>query len=302
MQSGAYKRVSISVQMTATTYGLCRWGKIMLVESALDAPIETANLSEASTSAVSWGAVVAGAVGAAALSLLLLAFGAGMGFAVVSPWSSSPATTTFHVATGLYLIVMAMMSSAVGGYLAGRLRKRWTGTHTHEVFFRDTAHGFLAWALATLLSVGVLATTAGALVNAASVGFTRVAGESPGLLDEYVDALVRGEPGSGAQSSETAARADVARVFAASFRNGEISASDRTYLTQLVVARTGLNTLQAEARVNATIDRAKVTADKARKAAAQLALWLTASLLVGAFAASAAAIEGGGLRDGTWKH
>src|ERR1039457_1755301 len=95
--------------------------------------------------AVSWAAVVAGAIATAALTLVLLAFGAGMGFSAVSPWGNSGVwASTFQIATGLYLIVVAMLASTIGGYIAGRLRTKWVGVHAHEVFFRDTAHGFLA--------------------------------------------------------------------------------------------------------------------------------------------------------------
>jgi len=101
----------------------------------------------------------------------------------------------------------------------------------------------------------------------------------------------------------TAARAEAGRIFASAFQNGgDFEGLDRAYLAELVAARTGITPTQAEERVSATIERAKVAVDKARKAAAQMSLWLTASLLVGAFAASLAAIEGGGLRDGTWKY
>ena len=107
---------------------------------------------EPSVSAVSWAAVLAGAIASCALTLVLLSFGTGVGFAVVSPWGhSGVSTTTFEIGTGLYFIVMAMISSAIGGYLAGRLRTKWSGVHTDEVYFRDTAHGFLAWALASVL-------------------------------------------------------------------------------------------------------------------------------------------------------
>ena len=70
----------------------------------------------------------------------------------------------------------------------------------------------------------------------------------------------------------------------------------------MVAERAGISQSEAEQRVSAAIDQAKATVDRARKAAAQLALWLTASLLVGAVSASLAAIEGGALRDGTWKY
>src|SRR5674476_408785 len=94
----------------------------------------------------------AGAIAAAAMTLVLLAFGAGMGFSAVSPWGNSGiSASTFQISTALYLMVVALLASALGGYVAGRLRTRWVGVHTHEVFFRDTAHGFLAWALATVI-------------------------------------------------------------------------------------------------------------------------------------------------------
>ena len=101
----------------------------------------------ASESAVSWPAILAGGVAAAALTLMLLALGTGLGLHVVSPWSSwSVSTTAATTAAGIYMLVVAVMASAVGGYLAGRLRTAWRGSHVHEVYFRDTAHGVLAWA------------------------------------------------------------------------------------------------------------------------------------------------------------
>jgi hypothetical protein len=277
----------------------------MLRESTIEPNIDIeSSVPETAASAVSWGAILAGGVAAAALTLILLAFGAGVGFSAISPWSASSTMTGFHIAAGLYFIVTAMIASSVGGYLAGRLRTRWTGAHTREVFFRDTAHGFLAWGFATLLSAAVLSSAAGALVGGASSAITHVAGQSAGLLDGYVDSLVRGDPSSNTATADmTAARAEAGRIFASAFQNGgDFEGLDRAYLAQLVAARTGITPSQAEERVSATIERAKVAVDKARKAAAQLSLWLTASLLVGAFAASLAAIEGGGLRDGTWKY
>ena len=147
--------------------------------------------SEASASAVSWGAIIAGGVAAAALSLVLLAFGAGAGFSSVSPWSGVGLGTTFKVSVGIYFIVMAVMASSVGGYLAGRLRTRWVGAHTREVFFRDTAHGLLTWAFATVLSLVLLASPASALLGGATAALSGSGSDAPGITDEYVDRLVR---------------------------------------------------------------------------------------------------------------
>src|SRR4051794_39522155 len=121
---------------------------------------------EPSVSGVSWPAVAAGAVVSCALTLVLLAFGIGLGLSVVSPWSGSGVSaTTFKIGTGLYLVVIAMLASSIGGYIAGRLRTRWTGVHSDEVYFRDTAHGFIAWAFATVLGAVLLASPAANLVG-----------------------------------------------------------------------------------------------------------------------------------------
>src|SRR6195256_4834975 len=153
------------------------------------------DLVEPSVPGVSWAAVLAGAVASLALTLVLLSFGAGMGFSVVSPWGNSGVSaTTFKIGTGLYFIVMAMISSAIGGYLAGRLRTKWTGVHTDEVYFRDTAHGFLAWALAFVVGALLLASPATTLMGGAASGATQAAAnstQSSGPMDGYVDTLLR---------------------------------------------------------------------------------------------------------------
>src|SRR4029450_7423713 len=118
----------------------------------------------ATTSAVAWSAIVAGAAGAAALSLILLILGVGLGLSSVSPWSGRGISApTFGVSTILWVTFTQLAASALGGYAAGRLRTRWTGTHTDEVYFRDTAHGFLAWALATLVTAATLTSAIGSL-------------------------------------------------------------------------------------------------------------------------------------------
>jgi hypothetical protein len=275
-------------------------------------------------SAVSWGAIAAGAVGAAALALLLIAFGAGLGLSAVSPWSDSGVSaSTFKTGTGIYLVIVAVMSSAVGGYLAARLRTKWVGAHAHEVFFRDTAHGFIAWAFATLLSATALSSVTGYLANGAAAGVGGAASQatrSVNPADIYVDKLFRpdtaGQPASAPASSPAAgnpipaapsgansnqSRAEVLRLWTAGFQgNQDLNTADKTYVAQVVAARTGMSQADAEKRVNDVIVEAKTAADTARKGAAKLSFWLTAAMLFGAFAASLAAVEGGSLRDGTW--
>ncbi len=293
-----------------------------------------------SVSGVSWPAIAAGAVAAAALALLLIAFGAGLGLSAISPWSDSGvSSTTFSVGTGIYLIIVAVMSSAIGGYLTGRLRTKWVGIHSNEVFFRDSAHGFLAWAFATLISATALASTTAYLANGAVAGIAGGSAQAVRSINPsqiYVDKLFRPAPAaataqtpaaapaatnndqatapapaetpnpqpaeaSGNQPNSAQARAEILRLWTADFRNGDdLSADDRAYVAQVVAAQTGMNEADAQKRVDQVVTEAKAAADKARRGAAHLSFWLTAALLFGAFAASLAAVEGGALRDGTW--
>ena len=264
-----------------------------------------ADLVEPSVPGVSWAAVLAGAVASLALTLVLLSFGTGMGFAVVSPWGSSGVSaTTFKIGTGLYFIVMAMISSAVGGYLAGRLRTKWVGVQTTEVHFRDTAHGFLAWAAASVLGAVLLASPASSLIGGTLSGATQAAANSAqsSPMDGYVDTLLRSDNASAqGQQNPSETRGEMVRLFTTSFHKGnDLNPADRTYVAKVVAARTGLSQADAEKRVNDVVTQVKSDLDAARKVAMQIAIWLTLSLFIGAFSASLAATEGGGLRDGTW--
>jgi hypothetical protein len=265
--------------------------------------IETVELSTPAeeSPAVSWAAVAAGAIAAAALTLVLLAFGAGMGFSAVSPWGNSGVSvSTFQIGTGLYLICVAMLASAIGGYIAGRLRTRWVGVHSHEVFFRDTAHGFLAWGFATVLSAAFLAAAASNIAGgASSVGLsaTRSAG-SGAPVDYYVDALLRSNPSASPNTTDLrATRRELADILMTGLRDGDVPLPDRTYVAQVVAAHAGLSQADADRRVSDVINQAKTALDNARKGAAKLSLWLTAAMLIGAFSASLAATDGGYVRD-----
>jgi hypothetical protein len=227
-----------------------------------------------------------------------------MGFAVVSPWGGSGVSaTTFKIGTGLFFIVMAMLSSSIGGYLAGRLRTKWVGIHTTEVQFRDTAHGFLAWAVASVLGAVLLASPASSIIGAAVGGATQAVAASAdsGPVAGYVDTLLRPDNPS-ATGQQPDVRPEMVRLLTSDFRAGnDVKPTDRTYIAKVVAARTGLSQPDAEKRVNDVMTQAKADLDSARKAAMQTAIWLTLSLFIGAFSATLAAMEGGGLRDGTWK-
>src|SRR5580700_4752978 len=151
-------------------------------------PAATASAAAATVDAqsgVSWAAVAAGAVAAAALTLLLVAFGAGIGFSSISPWSDTGVSgSTFEVGTGIYLVIVGVMSSAVGGYLAGRLRTKWVGVHSNEVFFRDTAHGLLTWAFASPTAYLANGAIAGGVASSQALSRT-------GPSDVYIDKLLR---------------------------------------------------------------------------------------------------------------
>ncbi len=122
---------------------------------------------EAFAPAVSWPAIFAGATGAAALSLILLVLGMGLGLAAASPWVSSARDTgPFGAAAVVWICFTQVIASGMGGYLAGRLRTRWTDAPRDEVYFRDTVHGFLAWAVAALATAALLTTVIGNIIGA----------------------------------------------------------------------------------------------------------------------------------------
>jgi hypothetical protein len=267
---------------------------------------------EASASAVSWGAIIGGAVAAAAITILLVTLGAGIGLSSVSPWSAAnPTATTFTLLTAVWLIIVQWLSSGLGGYLAGRLRTKWTGVHTHEVFFRDTAHGFLAWALASVL-VAMVATsaissavsTAGSAVSSVAGGASQAAASQAGPSTQYFsDSLFRADQPK-PDASPQQATGEAGRILARSVANGNLDSGDRTYLAKLVAARAGLSQQDAEKRVDDVVaqmkaaeEKAKEAADAARKATAKAAFYIFVSMLIGAFIASAAGAIGGRERD-----
>ena len=266
---------------------------------------ETSVNNEANSSGVSWAAVIGGGFVTAALSLILLALGTGLGLSSVSPWSNvGVSASTIGTAAILWLIFMQIISSSMGGYLAGRLRTKWANIHTDEVYFRDTAHGFLAWAVALVITAAFLAAAAASMVGATASSAAGGTGRATGVQAEgrefdpneyFIDTLFRSESAK-SDSNTTSVRGEAGRIFANALRQGDISA-DRSYLAQLVAARTGLSQADAEKRVSDVFARAQQTADTARKTVAHSLLWAFLALLIGAFCASFAATIGGRQRD-----
>lgn len=253
---------------------------------------------EAHSSGVSWAAVLAGAFVAAALSLTLLALGAGFGLLTVSPWSSAGVSAGAAGAGAIaWLIIIQIVASGMGGYLAGRLRTKWAAIHTHEVYFRDTAHGFLVWAVAVVITAAFLGSAAAAMVGGA-------ANAEPGGAENayFVDMLFRPAAGGEAHAAtpagdDSAVRGEAATILTNALRHGDVSAADRTYVASLVSARTGLSPNDAAARVDDVVRQTREAADAARKVTARLLLWTFLALLIGAFCASYAATVGGRQRD-----
>ena len=265
---------------------------------------------------ISWRAVLAGAAGAAALSLILLVLGVGLGLSAVSPWAQAGiAATTFGVSTILWITLTQVAASGLGGYLAGRLRPGFHRASGDEVHFRDTAHGFLAWSVATLATAALLTSAIGsilgtgaqagaALTGAAASTGAAAAAATPNHYFET--ALFRPAPNVPATGDPVPAAtiAQIGEIFQNAGRSPTLPPADLTYVGQLVAQRTGVSQQDAEKRVSDVyaavqlkMQQAQEAADKARKASAYGALWLFVSLLLGAFTASLAATFGGRQRD-----
>jgi len=270
--------------------------------------------NESSKSAVSWPAILAGAVAATSASVLLLTLGSGLGLISTSPWPGSGASAgTITALAAIWLIAVEWIASGLGGYLTGRLRTKWVGTHDHEVFFRDTAHGFVTWALATIVLAALIAAAAAAAAGtgvraAATLGSGAVEGAANALphatVSGYdVDMLFRSAQADPGESASDA-RAQATRILTKGLATADVSAADRAYVAQLIAARTGIAQPEAEKRVDDAVaqltaaeTKARQAADAARKAAATATILTALSMLIGAFIACAAAALGGQERD-----
>src|SRR5580700_10586672 len=227
-----------------------------------------AGKNEASSSAVSWAAVIGGAFVAASLSLILLSLGTGLGFSAVSPWTHNGASAAAIGAGAIaWLIATQIAASALGGYLGGRLRTKWTNVHTDEVYFRDTAHGLLVWAVGMVITAGFLASSAASFAGAERSANQLNSAQDSSLNPNayFVDTLLRGT-GSAPEKPDASDRAEVSGIFAHDLRQGALPSGDQSYLALLVSARTGLNASDAEKRVTDVFGEAQEATDRVRKA------------------------------------
>lgn len=258
--------------------------------------------------AVSWSAIVAGAVTAAALSLILLLLGTGLGLSSVSPWAHKGVSASiFGVSAIIWLSVTQILASGMGGYLAGRLRTRWAGVHVDEVYFRDTAHGFLAWAVASLITAALLTSAIGAIFNSGAQAAATLAGgaataavttgaatsesgntgnpanSATNELGYFIDSLFRtnsniapieGNVAATDSPQQSIPTSEVRRIFINSVDAKTLPAADVTHIGQLISKNIGLTQEGAEKRVNdiyASMQKKKSDTEIAATSAAEKA-------------------------------
>ncbi len=201
----------------------------------------------------------------------------------------------------VWLLVTQLIASSMGGYLTGRLRTSWHSVHSDEVHFRDTANGFLSWAVTVVMTVALLAAAAVSMAGGTSTAEPAAGANAPANAElqgtaYFVDRLFRSDHPS-TSDSDAPMRAEAGRIFVTALRPAGASPFDTAYLAQLVAARTGLDPAAAARRVSDTISEARQAEDAARKATAHVLLWIFLSLLIGAFCSSFAATIGGRQRD-----
>ena len=256
-------------------------------------------LDDAEWSYLQWTPVVAGAICAAALSFILVTFAAAVGLGVSS---TSPtwrdASVALWILSGLYLILQALLSFGLGGYIAGRIRTSLAENSTEEVENRDGLHGLAAWALAVVMGAALAGLIGASAINRPSVPTTSAnSSAAEPILSYELDRLFRSarRPANVDLNSE---RAEAGRILLTSSSHEGVSADDRTYLIQQVAATTGLAAADAERRVDNVIASSRTALARSRRSTIILAFSLAAALLLGAVAAWAAASAGGRHRDG----
>ncbi len=247
---------------------------------------------------LAWSPVVLGAFTASAVSSILIAFGAAVGLGVSS---ASPtwrdASVALWLLSGIFLILVALVSFGCGGYLAGRISLPSGAAVAEDIERRDGWHGVASWALAVILSVILATLIAASAANHTSVLTARPSSSEPAVLSYEIDHLLRA-PRRLPSAELEPVRAEAGRILLTSSSHSGVSADDRAYLVQMVTAVTGLSGADAERRVDTIIANAKRAISHARASAIILAFSVAASLLLGAIAAWAGAEAGGRHRDG----
>lgn len=266
---------------------------------------------------IRWNASFGGGVIAAAVFFVLITFATAVGLAVssVSPtWRD--ASVGLVVLSGAWVVLTAIGSFALGGYVAGRTRSTWPAT-PDEVHFWDGLHGLLVWSLAVILGAGLSLASASTIDQ--STSRNSVAAPNPGagtsarepsFLTFELDRLLWSDNRQQANNPEV--RAEAGRLLETGLGRKDMAKDDHDHLVQLVSAQTGLSSADADHRVAQVITEARSAARKARQSAVIIAFTLAAALAAGAAAAWGAAVIGGRHCDenvapsmrfswGTWK-
>jgi hypothetical protein len=217
-----------------------------------------------SGSYMDWPAVIAGAVMASAISLVLITFGSAIGLSLTSPFDNTGMSAVgLAIALGLWLVWVQVSSFMAGGYVTGRMRRRLHDATEHESDVRDGIHGLVVWGVGVLLGASILALTAG---GAASTAATAVGGAAQAAVEKMADAAQGVNPLSRAvdtafrttrpdASTSVDARNEVMAIVARGIAQGDIPEADRTYLAQVIAARTDVPPDEAKARVDTMVTR-----------------------------------------------
>lgn len=265
------------------------------------------------SSYVDWPAIIAGVALASAISVVLISFGSAVGLNFLEfEYGNGPNPIFVGIAAATWLLWVQISSFMAGGYLTGRLRRRYFDANEDESDLRDGAHGLLVWAgaviLGTIIAVNGLGAAANTIGSAAATVTTAASNTAEGAADAmdpnayFIDTMFRSnQPAANAEE----ARAEAGRIFAqAALGDGTVAEADRTYLASVVAANTGLTPEESQARVDQTIQSVATARDEAADAARIArnttiiaAFLLSASLLVSAIGAYWAAQKGGNHRD-----
>lgn len=246
-----------------------------------------------------WSPILLGAFAATALSFVLVTFGASVGLGVTS---ASPtwrdASAALWILSGVFLILQAILSFGLGGYIAGRVRTSIVQSTVEQTEQADGIHGLAVWALAVVMGA-ILATLLGAATLSRSPtapSSARTSSAEP-LLSYELDRLYRA--GRRAPNIDLSSeRAEAGRILLTASSHDGMSADDRAYLIQQVAGATGLAAPDAERRVDNVIANSKTAIARSRRSTIILAFSVATAVLLGAIAAWAAACAGGRHRDG----
>lgn len=242
---------------------------------------------------IDWAAILAGVAVALAVSFVLLTFGSAVGLSAVSPWTSTRSTVTaVGFGAAIWLLLTNAWAFALGGYLAGRMRHRQRGAEPVETAFRDGAHGAAVWA--TAVSIAAIVGALVAALSADAAGTARGTAADPTRI--ATDTLLR-PTNPAAPPIPDATRTEVAGLLGRITARSDLAVADRTYLTGLVVARTGADPANAERRVAEAATQLRSAADRARKVAIVMGFLASAALLLGVAAAWWGASIGGRHRE-----